>query len=92
LRRYRPSDPWARVRAGPFDWEQNLAEEATDDSALYFSGGLLVYASAAWGRPRAPALAIEAGDLRALFNASAPGMELVVLPPGWDEERAYARP
>ena len=88
IRRYRPSDPWALPRAGPFDWEQNLVQDGPGDGALYFTNGLLLYASEDWGRPRAPALKIDAGDLRALYNVAARGLPLVVLPPRWNEDSA----
>ena len=86
LRRYRPSDPWSPIAGGPFDWEQVLAEQATDNCALYFSNQLLIYAADTWGQPRAPALRIATGDLRALYEACAPGTPLVVLPLHWNEE------
>jgi hypothetical protein len=88
IRRYRPSDPWVSRAAGPFDWEQNLAEEATDECGLCFSNGLLIYASAVWGGPRAPSLKIGSDDLRALYEACRPGTPLVVLPRGWKEGSA----
>ncbi len=86
LRRYRPSDPWSEIAVGPFDWEQNLVEEATADCALFFSNRMLIYASEAWSRPGAPALQIGMGDLRALYDACAPEIELVILPHRWNEE------
>jgi len=92
IRRYRPSDPWTPIAAGPFDWEQNLVEEATDECALYFSNELLIYASPAWGKPRAPSLLIHAEDLRALYSACTPGVPLVVLPNHWNEESEDAEP
>lgn len=92
LRRYRPSDPWSPIASGPFDWEQVLAEQATDDCALYFSNQLLIYAADTWGQPRAPALRITADDLRALYEACAPGTPLVVLPFHWNEESVYGEP
>jgi hypothetical protein len=86
VRRYRPSDPWSEIAAGPFDWEQNLALQATDACALYFTNRMLIYASREWERPRSPALQVAAGDLRALYGACVPGVPLVVLPPRWNEE------
>ena len=86
IRRYRPSDPWARPSAGPFDWEQNLVEEATPDCALYFANQLLIYASPIWGQPRPPALQLEVADLQVLYNVAGGGVELLVLPPHWNEE------
>ena len=86
IRRYRPSDPWTPILAGPFDWERNLAEEATDECALYFSNRVLIYASETWGEVRGPAVRIRSGDLRALYEACGEGTPLVVLPPGWNEE------
>ena len=86
VRRYRPSAPWATKLSGPFDWENNLAEEAAPDGALYFDSGLLLYAAAVWEAAGSPALRLEAVDLRALYNACEPGTPLVVLPPVWDEE------
>lgn len=92
VRRYRPATSWSRLRPGPFDWESNLAEEATEKCALYFDSGLLIYAAAAWRNPRAPALKIEVDDLRALYNTAETGMPLVVLPRGWDKESRDAGP
>ena len=86
IRRYRPSDPWSATASGPFDWEQNLAAEATVDCALYFSNELLIYASPVWGRPRSPALKLSGEDLQALYHATADGRALLVLPPRWNEE------
>jgi len=86
LRRYRPSDPWSEIAVGPFDWEQNLVEEASADCALFFSNRMLIYASEVWGRSRPPALQIGVGDLRALYDACALGTELVILPHRWNEE------
>ena len=86
FRRYRPSDPWSEIAVGPFDWEQNLVEEATADCALFFSNRMLIYASEVWGRPRAPALQIGIGDLRALYDACDPETDLVILPHRWNEE------
>ena len=88
IRRYRPSDPWTSRVVGPFDWEQNLVDEATDDCGLCFSNRLLIYASTAWGRVRAPAVKIGSDDLRALYESCAPGIPLIVLPRGWTKEFA----
>ena len=92
IRRYRPSDPWSAAALGPFDWEQNLAEEATADCALYFSNELLIYASQIWGRPRSPALKLSVEDLQALYNVTANGGPLLVLPLGWNEVSADGSP
>ena len=86
LRRYRSLDPWTEPAAGPFDWEHNLVEDAPDDGALFFASGLLVYAAEVWRRAGAPELVVDAVDLRALFNASAVGTRLVVLPADWQGE------
>ena len=82
-RRYTRSDPFAQRRPGPFDWEYYLVEAATDDCALYFSAGMLVFASDAWGVPRSPYARLSAADLRAVHDALAVGTSLIVLPPGW---------
>ena len=66
LRRYRSLDPWSQPTPGPFDWEQGLVEEAPDDGALYFSSGILLYASDKWRERQGPALCVDAVDLRAL--------------------------
>ena len=92
IRRFRPSDPWSAAAFGPFDWEQNLAEEATADCALYFSNELLIYASQIWGRPRSPALKLSVEDLQALYNVTANGGPLLVLPLGWNEVSADGSP
>jgi len=86
IRRYRRSDPWSEIVVGPFDWEQNLAIEATDACALFFSNRLLIYASEDWGPPRVPALQIDRRDLRALYDACPPEIDLVILPHRWNEE------
>ena len=83
VRRYTRSDPFAQRRPGPFDWEYYLVEAATDDCALYFSAGMLVFASDAWGVPRSPYARLSAADLRAVHDALAVGTSLIVLPPGW---------
>ena len=87
LRRYRPSDPWVGLAASAFDWEQNLVAEAAATGALYFTGGLLLYADPIWHRGDAIALRVQEGDLRALYNACEPGLQLIVLPAGWREGR-----
>jgi len=84
VRRYTRASAYREPQAGPFDWEQYLAEAATPDGALYFAGGLLLYASEVWGTPRAPAARLAPGDLRALYDALPAGAVLVVLPAGWD--------
>jgi hypothetical protein len=86
IRRYRPSDPWSDAQAGPFNWEQNLVEEATKDCALLFTNGLLIYASEVWERPRSPALKLQPEDLQALYNVAAAGLPMLILPQGWDGE------
>ena len=82
-RRYTRSDPFAQRRPGPFDWEYYLVEAATDDCALYFSAGLLVFASDAWGVPRPPYARLSEPDLWAVHDALSLGTELIVLPVGW---------
>lgn len=83
IRRYRRGGPYTEPTPGPFDWEQYLAAAATPDGAMYFDGGLLVYASEAWGAPRAPSLRVSVGDLRALSDALPTGAALVVMPADW---------
>lgn len=83
LRRFRPSDPWSRVEAGPFDWERNLVEEASSESALFFANGLQIYASAVWRRSGVAGLELGPGDFRSLYNACEVGTALVVLPVDW---------
>ena len=87
LRRFRPSTPWSHVSASPFDWEQNLVEDAAAQSALYCTGGILVHASPVWIRPGAATLQLGVNDLRALYNACKPGTPLILLPGGWREGR-----
>ena len=91
VRRYRPRTPWAQIESGAFDWENNLAEEATDRCALFFDSGVLIYASAAWGQVRPPSLRLTIEDVRALYNAGAEGLDLVILPPAWDQEVRHAK-
>jgi len=83
IRRYRRASPYREPEAGPFDWEQYLAAAAPADAALYFDGGLLLYACSSWGRPRPPWARLAAGDLRALYDALPDSTALVVLPRGW---------
>jgi len=83
IRRHRRSDPYREALPSPFDWEDYLAVAATPDCALYFSGGLLLYASEKWGEPRAPSLKLGEDDLMALYDALATGTVLIVLPPSW---------
>jgi hypothetical protein len=89
VRRY-GAEPFQPRDAGPFDWEQYLADEADDDGALQFDGGLLLYGHDDWhgvdGEPPAPALRLAAQDLRALVDAVAADVDLVLLPDGWDDE------
>ena len=92
VRRYRPATARSPLQHGPFDWESNLANQATEKCALYFDSGLLIYAAAAWRNPRAPSLKIEVDDLKALYNTAETGMPLVVLPRGWDEDSGDGRP
>ena len=86
LRRFRPSDPWRELSPSPFDWEQNLVEDASAQSALYCTGGVLVYSSPVWRRSGAVSLQLQTGDLRAMYNVANPGLALVVLPRGWRGE------
>ena len=83
IRRYRRSDPYTEPQSSAFDWEDYLAVAATPNCALYFSEGLLMYASQEWGEPRAPSLKVSEDDLLALYDALAVGTVLVVVPPGW---------
>ena len=87
LRRHRRADPSTGIEAGPFDWEHYLAAEATEEAALLFSGGLLIYAAEVWTPVRPPFLRLRTEDLRALYDAVADSVELVLLPPGWERER-----
>jgi hypothetical protein len=90
LRRY-GAIPFVSLGAGPFDWEQYLVQEADDDCALQFDGGLLLYADPAWEPSPAPTLRLASADLRALFDAVADSIELVVLPTGWNALADEAR-
>jgi hypothetical protein len=87
LRRYRRTDPFHEVEPGPFDWEHYLVTQATDEAAMLFSGGLLLFASEAWEPARPPAIRLHTADLRALHDAAADSMDLVLLPAGWEEGR-----
>ena len=87
LRRHRRADPSTGIEAGPFDWEDYLAAEATEEAALLFSGGLLLYAAEAWSPVRPPFLRLGTEDLRALYDAVADSVDLVLLPPGWERGR-----
>ena len=80
----------------PFDWEDYLARDGDADCALYFSDGMLIYASDDWGAVRAPAVRLSGPDLRALYNACQIGLQLLTLPPGWnfvhtENEREFAK-
>ncbi|MDA0333913.1 MAG: hypothetical protein O2782_01985, partial [bacterium] len=57
---------------------------ADDECALWFDGGLLVYADAAWLPTAAPSIRLAAEDLRALFDAVADSIAIVILPADWD--------
>lgn len=86
LRRYRRADPFHEVEAGPFDWEHYLVSEATDVAGLLFSEGLLLYAADVWEPLRPPSIRLRPTDLRALYDALADSVEIVVLPAGWEEQ------
>ena len=87
LRRHRRADPYAAIEAGPFDWEHYLAAEATEEAALLFSEGLLLYSAEVWSPVRPPFLRLRAEDLRDLCDAVADSVDLIRLPPGWERER-----
>ena len=87
LRRFRPSDPWRSIALSPFDWEQNLVDDASAQSALYCTAGVLIYASPVWWRSGAVALQLKSEDLRAMCNVAKTGLVLIVLPRGWRAER-----
>ncbi len=78
--------PFQPIRPGPFDWEQYLARAADDDCALLFAGGLLIHSHDKWAAGDDPAnrLRLAPDDLRALFDAVADSIELVLLPAGWN--------
>ncbi|MFH1569466.1 MAG: hypothetical protein ABIL09_15830, partial [Gemmatimonadota bacterium] len=92
LRRYRRADPYSEPQPGPFDWEHYLVEAATPECALYFDGGVLIYAAEAWGQPRPPSVRLGAADLRALYDALPSGAPLVVLPAGWRGDASGGAP
>ncbi len=83
LRRY-GAVPFQPIAPGAFDWEQYLALEADDECALWFDGGLLIYADEAWTPAAAPSVRLTTEDLRALFDAVADSTAIVLLPAGWD--------
>ena len=87
LRRFRPSDPWRSIALSPFDWEQNLVDDASAQSALYCTAGVLIYASPVWWRSGVVALQLKTEDLRAMYNVAKTGLALVVLPRGWRAAR-----
>lgn len=87
LRRHRRADPFASIEPGPFDWEHYLVEEATAEAGLLFSEGLLLYASEIWSPARPPSIRLRREDLRALFDAAADSVDLILLPSGWERER-----
>ena len=87
LRRHRRAAPHTGIAAGPFDWEHYLAAEATEEAALLFSEGLLLYADEVWRPVRPPFLRLRTEDLRALYDAAADRLELILLPPGWERQR-----
>ena len=68
---------------GPFDWEAHLGADGHGGCALYFGGGLLVYADGRWLDGPVDGLRLGAEDVRALFNALEPGAPMVVLPASW---------
>ena len=87
VRRHRRADPFTSIESGPFDWEHYLVSEATDESALLFSEGLLMYAAEIWSPARRPSIQLRSEDLRALFDAAEDSVDLILLPPGWERER-----
>ncbi len=82
LRRY-GAVPFQSITAGPFDWEQYLVREADDECALSFDGGLLLHADSVWSSSTS-AVRLTPTDLRALYDAVADSVELVLLPAGWN--------
>ena len=68
---------------GPFDWEAHLSADGHGRCALYFGGGLTVYADESWQDGAVTGLRIGAEDIRALYNALDRGASLVVLPASW---------
>ncbi len=87
LRRHRRADPFARIEPGSFDWEHYLVSEGTKEAALLFSEGLLLYAAEVWRPVRPPSIRLRSEDLRALHDAAADGVDLILLPSGWERER-----
>ena len=83
LRSYRRLSPHRGPAAGPFDWEQYLAEEATENSALLFSHSLLMYSTEIWEPVRSPSIRVSPEDLIAFYGALQEGAPLVLLPFGW---------
>ena len=87
LRRHRRADPFTAIESGPFDWEHYLVSEATAEAALLFSEGLLLYAAQVWSPARPPSIRLRSEDLRALFDAAADSVDLILLPSGWERAR-----
>ena len=87
LRRHRRADPFTPIEAGPFDWEHYLVTEAPGEAALLFSKGILLYAAEVWRPVRPPSVRLRSEDLRALYDAVADSVDLVLLPAGWELER-----
>ena len=88
LRAYRRHHPYAKPEPGPFDWEYYLVADATEECALSFSGGLVLFASDTWKNSGTPSLQLEVPDIRALYNSLEPGVPLIILPPGWNRSEA----
>ena len=86
LRDYRRHHPYVQRQPGPLDWDQYLATDATDECALEFSSGLLLYAAALWKQrsPSGRSIQLDPVDLRALYNSVDPGTPFLILPVGWD--------
>lgn len=84
LRTYRRHHAYAQPGPGPFDWEYYLVADASEECALSFSGGLLIYSSDSWKDSGAPSLQIAAADVRALYNSLQPGTPFIILPAGWN--------
>lgn len=80
LRRY-GAEPFAPITPGPFDWEQYLARAADRDSALLFDAGVTLYAHATWASRGGVQLAAD--DLRAIYEAVADSVYLIILPSDW---------
>ena len=85
LRAYRRHHAYSEPGPGPFDWEYYLVADATDECALSFSGGLILYSSDSWKDSRTPSLQIAAADVRALYNSLQPGTPFIILPAGWNQ-------